>query len=214
MPVTMTTSEQILEPKGKPGLVRRMYDWVLSWADSKLAVPALVLLACAEASFFPIPPDVLLLAMCLGQPKHGLRFAALCAVGSVVGGLLGYAVGAVLWHELSGFFYAWIPGFTPGAFEAVQGMYQEWGVWIVFTAGFSPIPFKLFTISSGVMGMSLGPFLLASAVSRSLRFFLVAGLIYQFGESVKSLIDKYFNLLALVFSVLLVGGVLMIKVIL
>ena len=212
MPTIMTAKMETPGNEESVGWLKQVYQWVLSWADSPLAIWALFLLSLAEASFFPIPPDVLLIAMCLGQPKSGFRFAAFCAIGSVIGGLLGYLIGALVWQELSTYFFAWIPGFTPSAFEAVQLLYEEWGVWIVFTAGFSPIPFKLFTVTSGVMGMSLVPFLLASLVSRSLRFFLVAGLIHRFGEQVRTVIDKYFNLLALLFSVLLLGGVLFIKV--
>ena len=113
--------------------------------------------------------------------------------------------------ELSGFFFEYVPGFSPAKFLRIQELYAEHGIAIVFTAGFSPIPYKLFTISSGVMDLALGPFLLASALSRSLRFFLVAGLIYRFGEPICEFIDRYFNKLALLFSVLLVGGVLAVK---
>ncbi len=214
MRATMASNSPIQSSDAPESPVKRLYRWVLSWADSPLALWALALLAAAEASFFPIPPDVLLLAMCLGSPKDGFKFAAFCAIGSVLGGLLGYLLGAFAWQGLSGYFFSWIPGFTPAAFEGVQALYQEWGIWIVFTAGFSPIPYKLFTVASGVMGMELVPFLLASLVSRSLRFFLVAGLIYRFGEQVRAIIERYFNLLALLFTVLLVGGVLLVKVIL
>jgi membrane protein YqaA with SNARE-associated domain len=193
------------------GWTRGVYDWVLHWADTPHAVAALVVLSFAEASFFPIPPDVLLIALCVGAPKRGLRFAAACSLASVVGGLAGYGIGALAWAHVGRFFYQYIPGFTPDHFEHVRALYARWGIAIVFTAGFSPIPYKLFTIVSGVMGLPITPFVAASAVSRSARFFLVAGLIYRYGAGVKTFIDRHFNWLALAFSVLLVGGVLALR---
>jgi membrane protein YqaA with SNARE-associated domain len=195
-----------------PNVIRRLYDWVLSWAESPWAMAALFALSFAEASFFPIPPDVLLIAMCLGASRKGFAYAGVCSVASVVGGLLGYAIGAFAWSHLQGVFFQYIPGFSPASFEGVQALYREHGVAIVFTAGFSPIPYKLFTITSGVMDLSIGPFLAASAVGRSLRFFLVAGLIYRYGDKIRHFIERYFNALALIFSALLVGGFLALKV--
>ncbi|MBI3178771.1 MAG: DedA family protein [Deltaproteobacteria bacterium] len=190
---------------------RRLYDWVLGWAGSPYALAALAVLSFAEASFFPVPPDVLLIAMCLGSRGRSFWFAGVCSIASVFGGLAGYGIGAFLWGHVDQFFYSYIPGFTPARFEQVRALYLSWGIAIVFTAGFSPIPYKLFTIASGVMAMPLLPFLAASAVSRSARFFLVAGLIYKLGDPVKVFIDKYFNWLALAFSVLLVGGFVVLK---
>ena len=177
-------------------------------------MPALFVIAFAEASFFPIPPDVLLIAMCLGTADRSWFYASACTVASVLGGLAGYAIGAFAWSALADTFYQWIPGFTPAAFANIQDLYLEWGVLCVFAAGFSPIPFKLFTVASGVVGLPLLPFLGAAAVSRGLRFFLVAGLIKRYGEPVKKVIDQYFNQLALLFCVLLVGGFLLVKVVL
>jgi membrane protein YqaA with SNARE-associated domain len=210
----MTTPPPEAGPLARPGgllrtiggLPRRLYDWVLHWAATPYAVAALALLSFAEASFFPVPPDVLLIAMCLGMRQRALTFALVCSLASVAGGLLGYGIGALAWDQLSEHFYRWIPGFSAAKFERVQALYNEWGVLIVFTAGFTPIPFKLFTIVSGVMDLPILPFLGASAVGRSLRFFLVAGMIYRFGEPVRAFIDRYFNWLALAFTVLLVGG--------
>ena len=194
--------------------VRRLYDWVLAWSESPYAMPALCLIAFAEASFFPIPPDVLLIAMCLGAPERSWTFAAFSTVASVLGGLAGYAIGAFAWAALADMFYRWIPGFTPDAFANIQSLYLEWGVVWVFAAGFSPIPFKLFTVASGVAGLPILPFLGAAALSRGLRFFIVAGLLKRFGAPVKDIIDRYFNQLALLFCVLLVGGFMLIKVVL
>jgi membrane protein YqaA with SNARE-associated domain len=198
----------------KPGIVRRMYDWVLAWSETPYAMPALMVIAFAEASFFPIPPDVLLIAMCLATTDRSWTFAGMCTVASVLGGLAGYAIGAFAWVALAESFYHWVPGFTPEAFGHIQALYLEWGVVMVFAAGFSPIPFKLFTVASGVVGLPLLPFLGAAALSRGLRFFLVAGLLKRFGAPVKDIIDKYFNQLALLFCVLLVTGFMVVKVIL
>jgi membrane protein YqaA with SNARE-associated domain len=190
---------------------RRLYDWVLHWAETPHAVGALAVLAFAEASFFPVPPDVLLIAMCLGRPKRGMRFAALCSAASVLGGLAGYGIGAALWSQVDTWFYRFVPGFNPARFAQVAALYREYGVLVVFTAGFTPIPFKLFTVASGVLAMPLLPFLGAALVGRAGRFFLVAGLILVFGDPVRGFIDRYFNWLALLFTVLLAGGVLAVR---
>jgi len=192
---------------------RRLYDWVLHWADTPHAVVALMLLSMAEASFFPIPPDVLLIAMCLGAPRRSFKFALYCSLASVVGGMIGYAIGYAAWASLDQIFYAYVPGFTPESFAHVQELYNEHGVLIVFTAGFTPIPYKLFTITSGVMSLDLLPFAGASAIGRAGRFFLVAGLIFAFGKPIKSFIDRYFNLLVVAFTVLLVGGFAVLKLV-
>ncbi len=198
----------------RPGIVRRIYDWVLAWADHPGGVWALFTLSFAESSFFPVPPDVLLIALCIGKPKRSLWFATVCSIGSIVGGIAGYLIGAGLWQIVSPYFYAFVPGLTPDAFARVQGLYDTWNFWIVFTAGFTPLPYKLFTISAGVFGISFPMFLIASAISRSARFFLVAGLIQKFGPSIKGFIDRYFNLLAIGFTVLLVGGFAVAKLLL
>jgi len=198
--------------------VRKLYDWVLHWAETPYGPVALFILAFAEASFFPIPPDALLIALVLGVRKKAFKFAMVCSVASVLGALLGYAIGYYAWWSstgefstLAGFFFNNIPGFSHELFYKVQGMYEEWDFWIVFTAGFTPIPFKVFTISSGAFDISLIMFVIASFISRSARFFLVAALIWKFGDQIKDFIDKYFNLLAILFTVLLVGGFVAIK---
>ena len=191
--------------------LRQIYNWTLSLAERKFSGLWLGLLSFAEASFFPIPPDVLLIPLCLGKMKKAFKFAFICSIASVLGGIAGYAIGAFAWDELAGLFFQYIPGFTPEKFDKLKSWYEEWGWPLVFIAGFSPIPYKIFTIASGVLGMALVPFILASAVSRSARFFLVAALVAKFGEPMKKKIDKHFNLLALVFGLLLVGGFLALK---
>jgi len=192
-------------------IVRRLYDWVLHWAETPYGTPALGVLAFAESSFFPVPPDPLLIALDLGKPKRSFYFALICSIASVVGGMFGYLIGMGLWHLLADFFFAYIPGFTPEVFAKVQTMYNEYGFAAVLIAGFSPIPYKVFTIASGVFGLNFPLFVLASAVSRSARFFLVSTLIYLFGEPIKRFIDRYFDLLSVAFVVLVVLGFVAIK---
>ena len=186
--------------------VRKMYDWVLSWAETPYGTTALAVLAFAEASFFPIPPDVLLVALSVGKRRRALWFAFVCSVASLFGGLAGYAIGWGLWGAVDQFFFAYIPGFTVDVFDKVKDLYAENGFIIVFTAAFTPIPYKVITIAAGVCKINLPLFLLASVVGRSMRFFLVAGLIYIFGEKIRDFIDKWFNLLSILFVILLVAG--------
>ncbi len=197
---------------------RRLYDWVLSWADSSYGPAILFILAFSEASFFPIPPDILLIALALGARKRSLAFAGLCSIASVAGAIFGYCIGYFIWWQDAGqfsttalFFFNHIPGFTSDVFYKVQSMYESWNFWIIFTAGFTPIPYKIFTITAGAFNINFTMFLLASIISRSARFFLIGGLIRYYGEPIRDFIDKYFNLLALLFTVLLIGGFVLVK---
>ncbi|MBN2383067.1 DedA family protein [bacterium] len=192
----------------------RLYNWVLHWAETPYGLPALFLLAFAEASFFPIPPDPLLIALAISIPRRSFLFATYCSLASVLGGMLGYGLGKLAWHSLSDFFFNYVPGFTPELFLRVQNIYQEWDFWAVFTAGFTPIPFKVFTIAAGVFDIHFVIFCVAAALSRSARFFLVSVIIWKFGEPIKGYIDRYFNLLCVVFLVLLLGGFYLIKYVL
>ncbi len=195
---------------GRPAqTVRRLYDWVLSWAKTPYAVPALVVLALLEASVFPIPPDVLLLALALSVPKKALRYAAWCTLGSVVGGVLGYVIGLTLWSSVDQFIFEHV--FAQGKFEKVMEIYREQGVWVVFTAAFTPIPFKVFTVTAGVAKLDLVEFIAASAVGRGARFFLVAGIVRMMGARAKEFIDRYFNVLTIVAVALLLGAVAVLR---
>jgi membrane protein YqaA with SNARE-associated domain len=205
------TTPGLVAGVSRVGPVRRLYDWVLSWADRPSGPTALFALSAAESSFFPIPPDPLLIALCLGAAKKAFRFAAIATIASVVGGLIGYAIGAGLWQAIDDFFYTYVPSVTPEAFERVQDLYDRYDFWAVFLAGLTPIPYKVFTLSSGVFGINLVVFTVASFLSRGLRFVLVAALIYRFGPPVKSFIDKHFNRLVWVFSILLVLGFVVIE---
>ncbi len=194
--------------------MRRLYDWVLGWADSRYGAAALFLFAIAESVFFPVPPDLLLIALTLGCRTKAWRFALVCSVGSVMGGAAGYALGHAAWLGSEGFtplamfFFDHVPGFSHGVYYGVQERFEMWGFWIVFTAGFTPIPYKIFTIAAGAFNVPFLLFLAASAVSRSARFFLIAALIHRFGAPIRGFLDKYFNLLAILFVVLLLGGFL------
>jgi membrane protein YqaA with SNARE-associated domain len=194
---------------------RRMYDWTLGWAYRPSASYALFTLSFAESSFFPIPPDVLLMPLVLGNRRRWLRYASLCSLASVMGAVFGYLIGWLAWGAVGWIFFDYVPNFTPEVFQRVSGLYEQYNFWIVFTAGFTPIPFKVITITAGVFSQGapgfFGVFLLASAVSRSARFFLVAGLMRAFGAKITPFIDKYFNWLALLFTALLIGGFVVIK---
>jgi membrane protein YqaA with SNARE-associated domain len=199
--------------------LRRLYDWILHWAETKYGVLALFLLALAESSFFPIPPDVLLIPLALGARSKAIRFALVCSVASIVGGIAGYGIGYYSWWNgaeaysaVALFFFNHIPGFTEQVFLNIQEKYELYNFLIVFTAGFTPIPFKIITISAGAFSVNFPMFLLASTVSRSARFFLVALLIRQFGEPITAFIDKYFNVLSIIFTLLLIGGFLVLKI--
>lgn len=189
--------------------IRRAYDWVLSWADRPSGPAALVGLAAAEAVFFPIPPDVLLIPLCLGEPKRSLRFALLCTVGSIGGAVVGYAVGAGLYHSVG----QWIlDAYGYGDLYARMGeLYRQNLVVTLGAAGFTPIPFKVFTIAAGGFQVPILAFLSVSAVSRGARFFLVAGLLRLFGEPIRDFIDRWFNLLTILLVVLVVGGFLAVR---
>lgn len=189
---------------------------MLSWGNSKYGWVALFLFAFAESSFFPIPPDVLLIALCLGAPSKSFKFAAVCTLGSICGAIAGYSLGYFLWQNSAGeytaianWFYAHV--FSVQSFARVEELYNSYNFWIVFTAGFTPIPYKVITISAGLFNVDFVMFLLASVVSRGARFFIVSGMIWKFGAPIKGFIDKYFNLLALAFTVLLIGGFVLIK---
>lgn len=196
----------------------KLYDWLLHWAKTPYGPIALFVLAFAESSFFPIPPDVLLIALALGARKKALYFSIICSVASIMGGIFGYGIGYFLWWDGSQYssiahlFFNNVPGFSELVFMEIQQKYNEYGFMIIFTAGFTPIPYKLFTISSGAFDINFPLFVFASALSRSARFFLVAGLIWKFGQPISNFIFKYFNLLTILFMIVLIGGFFIIKV--
>ena len=184
---------------------------MLSWGNSRWGALALFLFALAESSFFPIPPDVLLIALCLGVTSRSFRYGAICLSGSIVGAMIGYAIGFFCWQNTAGeytalanWFFAHV--FSLESFHSVGELYDKYNFWIVFTAGFTPLPYKIFTITGGLFHINFAMFIFASIISRGLRFMLIAALIWKFGAPIKSFIDKYFNLLAIAFTVLLIGS--------
>ncbi|MHC1703930.1 MAG: YqaA family protein [Tenuifilaceae bacterium] len=197
---------------------KNVYDWVLEWAETPYGPMALFILAFVESVFFPIPPDVLLIALALGSTSKSFKFALICTIGSVAGALIGYTIGHYSWITSNGeftrfanFFFSNVPGFSIDLFNSIKTLFYQWDFWVIFTAGFTPIPYKVFTITAGVFDINLMMFLIASIISRGARFFLVAYLIWKFGPSIKRFIEKYFNMLALGFTVCLIGGFVLIK---
>lgn len=190
-------------------MLRRLYDWVRHWAQTPYGPIALFLLAFCESSFFPIPPDVLLIALAVAAPKKSFQYALSCSIGSVLGGALGYLIG---WQFMAGIgnkiieFY----GLTAQV-DYIAKLYHQYDAWAIGIAGFTPIPYKLFTISAGAFKVNFGVFIITSLFSRAARFFLVGGLIYWLGPKIQTFIDKYFDLLAIVFVVLLIAGFIVIK---
>lgn len=192
-------------------LLKRLYDWVLHWANTPYGTPALFLIAFAESSFFPIPPDILLIALCLSIPQRAFRFALVCTIGSVLGGAFGYLLGWHFWDIAKGILFNYI---DPEGFEKVRGYFIQYEAWAVGIAGFTPVPYKVFTIAAGFFRADFVVFIIASVLSRGARFFIVAALLYKFGPPIRTFIDRYFNLLTIVFMALLIGGFILIRYVL
>ena len=193
-------------------LIKKLYDWVLHWAETPYAIPALFILSFTESSFFPVPPDVLLITLAISIPRKAFKYALICTVGSILGGMLGYLIGLKLIDAIGmpilNFYGAM------DKYEYIQALYKKYDAWAVGVAGFTPIPYKVFTIAAGAFKIDFPVFVLASLAGRAGRFFLVAGIIYFFGPTIKDFIDKYFNLLCFAFMILLIGGFILIKYVL
>ena len=189
--------------------LRQAKAWVESYADKPYAEAALFVLAITEAVFFPLPPDALLIAMAFAFPRKSFRFALVCTAGSIVGALIGFGIGywaSDLGHQMIDFFDK-----NHVVFDDIQCLFDKYGFWGVLFAAITPIPFKIFTVASGIFHFDFVTFILASIVGRSFRFFAVASLFYFFGRRIKPFIDKYFEVLVVAFTVLLIGGVLLLK---
>lgn len=191
------------------GPLKRLYDVCMEWIAGPYGAWTLFIIAFVESSFFPIPPDVFLIAMCIAAPTRAFKYAAICAAGSVLGGMFGYGLGFWFMESLGQQIINWY-GLEEKYFS-VQTLYQRYDAWAVGAAGFTPLPYKLFTITAGAFEINFVTFVLASVLSRSARFFLVAAIIWKFGEPVKGLIDRYFNIITIVFMVLLIGGFVLVK---
>lgn len=189
-------------------LLLPLYEKVLIWARHRHASRYLAVLSFAESSFFPIPPDVMLAPMVLAQRQRAWRLALITTAASVVGGLLGYVIGYFAIDIIMP--YVEQLGYQ-ASYNHARDLFDQWGWWIIFLAGFSPVPYKLFTISAGAAGMMILPFLLASLVGRGMRFFLVAGLIYFGGEKIEGLLRRYIDIMGWVLVVIAVAGYLLLK---
>ncbi len=211
---------------------RKLYNWMLSWADSKYSSLALFAFAFAESSVFPVPPDILLGALVIGNVKKWFKFACICTLGSLIGGLFGYLIGYAAWNSIGLWILEHILRITPVMvdgradillptyltthFSSALGgeylfqVYDKWNAWIVFIFGLTPLPYKLVTITAGVAGVNLWIFSLASIFSRGLRFSVVALILRIGGEPATKFIDKHFNLITILFTVLLIGGFVLI----
>ena len=165
-----------------------LYEYVLKLANHAKAKYYLFFLGVAESSFFPIPPDVMLLPMCLSNPKKAWKFALITTVGSVLGGIIGYLIGVYAFGFIEPYLYDW--GYM-SAYERAVMWFEEWGFWAIFIAGFSPIPYKVFTIAGGALLMPILPFILASIIGRGARFYLVALFVIMFGKQADDLIRKH-----------------------
>ena len=190
-------------------MIRRLYDWTMDLAARKNAVWVLAAVAFVESSVFPIPPDVLLIPMILAARNSAWHYAAICTIASVLGGMLGYAIGAGLYEGVGRpvlDFYGY------GAkFADFTSQYNEYGGWIVFMAGVTPFPYKVITIASGVTNLDFGTFTITSVLARGLRFFVVAALLYYIGQPIREFIEKRLGLMFTLFCVLLIGGFVLLK---
>jgi len=191
--------------------MKRLYLWVLHWADTPYGTPALFLLAVAESSFFPVPPDVLQIALSISKPRRSFFYAVVSGLGSVLGGVIGWLIGWAFWSVLGGFFQQYVPGCTPENIDYVSRLYNDNAFLAILGAAFTPIPYKVFTITAGIFGVKLWVLLAASAIGRFGRFLAVGVCIYLFGPGIRRLLDRYFGIASLIFFALLVGGFLVIK---
>lgn len=185
-------------------MFKRLYDWTLALAESPRAPYALGAVSFAESSFFPVPPDVILLPMAAARPDQAWRYALICTVTSVLGGMLGYAIGA-LFYETAGQWIIHLYGME-SKMDALRAQYQHWGWAVILIKGLTPIPYKLVTIVSGLLGYDFLLFVALSAITRGARFFLIAGLMNRFGEPIKALLDKHFATVMIALIVIVVGG--------
>jgi membrane protein YqaA with SNARE-associated domain len=190
-------------------MMRRSYDWMMRQAAHERAPQALFWVAFIESSFFPIPPDVMLIPMVLASRLKAWSYAAVATVGSVIGGVFGYLIGYFFFEGIG------LPILNfygkAATFDEFARWFNDWGVWILVIKGMTPFPYKILTITAGVTHMPLVPFMLASVVARSMRFYLVAGLLYLFGEPIRSFIEKRLSLVTTAFVVLLIGGFVAVK---
>ncbi len=189
--------------------LKRTYNWTLEKTQHKNAKWYLSLISFAESSFFPIPPDILLIPMALASKTKALFYAFICTLSSVLGGIFGYAIGYFFFNSIGLYIVEFYH--LENSFSIFENYYKEFGILIVLGAGITPFPYKFITIASGVFGLNIYLFVIVSIIGRGLRFYLIAILLYFFGEKIKLFIDKYFNILSITFFILLVGSVFIIR---
>ena len=194
---------------GPLNVLRRLYNWTLSLAAHRRAVPALALISFTESSFFPIPPDVVLIPMVLAARARAFFIAAVCTISSVLGGIAGYAIGYFLYETIGKPLLDYY-GYTD-RFADFQGHYNEWGLLIVFAAGLTPLPYKVFTIASGVTGLGLVPFIAGSLISRGLRFYVIAFLLWRYGSPIRTFVESNLKVVATIFMVTLFAGFMILR---
>ena len=189
--------------------LKRLYNWTLDKANHKNAKWYLSLISFAESSFFPIPPDILLIPMALASKTKAIFYAFICTFSSVLGGILGYAIGYYFYNTVGIYIVEFYH--LENSFSIFENYYNEFGMLIVLGAGITPFPYKFITIASGVFGLNIFLFIFVSIIGRGFRFYLIAILLYFFGEKIKLIIDRYFNVLTIVFFILLIGSVFIIR---
>ena len=190
-------------------MLRGLYDWTMNLAGHKRAGSALFAVSFAESSFFPIPPDVMIIPMVLADRTRAWRIAMICTIASVLGAILGYAIGALLYDSIG---KPMMDFYGYGAkFETFTAHYKEWGAWIVAGAALTPFPFKVITIASGVASLDPLTFIVSAVLARGARFYAVAALLWRFGEPIRAFIERNLSLLSIAFFALLLGGFVLIK---
>lgn len=190
-------------------MIRGLYNWTMGISRHKHAVWGLGGISFIESSFFPLPPDIILIPMCIANRQKAFWYATVCSIASVLGGIFGYAIGYFLYDILGAPIIEFYGLQAP--FENFSAQYNAYGTWIVLGAGLTPIPYKIITIASGVTHMNLPLFIIMSFIGRAMRFYLVAALLWKYGQPIQDFIEKYLGLLSIAFFVLLVGGFALIK---
>ena len=190
-------------------ILRKTYDWTIEKSKSPKAVWFLSLVSFTESSIFPIPPDIILIPMIIAKRINAFFYALVCTISSVIGGVIGYCIGFFFFNILGILIINYYG--LQNQFNNFEQYYQLFGIWLVLGAGFTPFPFKFITIASGFFGFNIFIFILASLIARGLRFYILAFLLKIYGQTIEKLIDKYFNLLAILFFILLIGFILIIK---
>jgi membrane protein YqaA with SNARE-associated domain len=204
----MTEGTTSTTPAAKRGLFRALYDWTMANATGRHAWTALFCLSFAESSFFPMPPDILLIPMVLADRRRAFLIALVCTIGSVLGGMLGYAIGSLLFNSVGQWL---ISVYGSGDLDAFRAAYAKWGQWIILLQGLTPIPYKIVSIATGFAAFPFATFVLMSAITRGFRYFTEAGLLYLFGDPIRAFIEKRFMLTLIVAFAVIVLGFVMVR---